>query len=68
MKKPVLMNEEAEATSEQTGAWFMPAPGCRVRKPDGSLLAETGEQLPDEPYYARLIAAGDLVPAERNPA
>lgn len=44
-------------------AGYKPAPGARVRKPDGSLVAEAGEVLPSTPYFARLIADGDLVPA-----
>jgi Protein of unknown function (DUF2635) len=40
---------------------YQPAPHARVRKPDGSLVAAAGEALPATPYFARLIADGDLV-------
>jgi|GEM_PF-2688111 hypothetical protein len=39
-----------------------PAPGARVRKPDGKLLADQGEHVPATPYFSRLLAAGDLEP------
>lgn len=42
---------------------YMPAPGARVLKPGGAPVAAEGEALPDTPYFARLIADGDLVPA-----
>lgn len=42
---------------------YQPAAHARVRKPDGSLVAADGEALPATPYFARLIADGDLVPA-----
>lgn len=43
---------------------YKPAPGARVRKPDGAPIADAGETLPDTPYFARLIADGDLVEAD----
>ncbi len=48
--------------------WWQPAPGCRVRKPGGALIAEAGEALPFNSYYARLIADGDLVPVSGSNA
>lgn len=44
---------------------YRPAPGCRVRKLDGTLVLEAGEALPRHPYYARLIADRDLIPATK---
>lgn len=41
-----------------------PAEGARVRKPDGTLLAENGERLELTPYFARLIADGDVIPGK----
>lgn len=41
---------------------WRPAAGRRVRKADGSLLAEAGERIAIDPYFARLIADGDIVP------
>lgn len=38
-----------------------PAPHARVRKPDGSLVADDGEALELTSYFARLLADGDLV-------
>jgi len=45
---------------------YRPASGARVRKPDGQLVAEGGEALPATPYFDRLIADGDLVPATKQ--
>jgi hypothetical protein len=39
-----------------------PAPGARVRKPNGKLLADQGEHVPASPYFSRLLAAGDVEP------
>lgn len=44
-----------------TARCFKPAPGTRIRMPDGSLFPAAGQQVPATPYFARLIAAGDLM-------
>lgn len=41
---------------------YKPAKGARVLKPGGTPVAVHGELLPSTPYFARLIADGDLVP------
>ena len=46
--------------------YFMPAPGARVRKPDGALVDPAGEPLPMNAGFMRLIAAGDLVAVIRK--
>lgn len=46
-----------------TALRYRPAPGRRVRLPDGRLLREAGERLEHSPYLARLIADGDIIPA-----
>lgn len=38
-----------------------PADGKLVRKPDGSQLAGDGERVEVTPYFARLLADGDVV-------
>lgn len=45
-----------------------PADGARVRKPDGTLLADQGERVELTPYFARLLADGDVVPGKRKSA
>lgn len=40
-----------------------PAPGRRVSHRDGRLFAAGGESVDPNPFYQRLIAAGDLVAA-----
>lgn len=45
-------------------AWMHPAPGALVRKPDGVALAEAGELLALTPYFARLLADGDVLPGK----
>lgn len=45
-----------------------PAEGARVRKPDGTLLAEHGERVELTPYFARLLADGDVVSGKRKTA
>lgn len=42
-----------------------PAAGRRVRHPGGKLFADNGEPVQINPYYRRLLQAGDLeeVPA-----
>lgn len=37
-----------------------PTEGARVRKPDGELLAATGEKVANDTYFKRLLAAGDV--------
>jgi len=37
-----------------------PAEGRRVRKPDGSLLAEAGEEVTHAPFWIRRLDAGDV--------
>lgn len=39
------------------------APQLKVRKPTGGHLAEAGEFVPDESYWRRRIADGDVVEA-----
>lgn len=39
-----------------------PAPGRRVRHRDGRLFDPAGERVPTTPFYARLLAAGDIEP------
>lgn len=41
-----------------------PAPGRRVRTPDGGLLPETGSHVELTSYWRRRIAAGDVVVIE----
>lgn len=38
-----------------------PADGMLVRKPDGTQLADEGERVEVTPYFARLLADGDVV-------
>ena len=45
-----------------------PAPGRRVRKPDGSLLAEAGEVQAVDTYWTRRLAEGDVVEIEQPKA
>lgn len=59
MKPPKPAPTAETATLE---CW-MPAPGMRIRKRDGSLLSDDGEEIEITPFFARLIAAGDIVPA-----
>ena len=40
------------------------APGRRVRHRDGRLFLAEGERVALVPFYARLLAAGDLEPVE----
>jgi len=44
-----------------------PASGLKVRKPDGSHLAEDGEDVADTPYWRRRLADGSVVVAETAP-
>ena len=44
---------------------FRPAAGARVLKPCGTPVSDQGEELPETPYFARAIAAGDLIPAPK---
>lgn len=48
------------------------AAALQVRKPTGGHLAEAGEFVPDESYWRRRLADGDVVeaeaPAEAQPA
>ena len=46
---------------------YRPAPGARVLKPDGTPVRAEGEALPATPYFARLVAAGDLVAVPTAP-
>lgn len=38
-----------------------PQAGLRVRKPDGGVLAATGETVASAPYWQRRLADGDVV-------
>lgn len=38
-----------------------PGPDRRVRQPDGTLLAATGEPVNASPYWARRLRDGDVV-------
>lgn len=50
--------------SDRAGSLFLkPAADRRVRHPDRRLIACEGERVPATPYYLRLRASGDLVPA-----
>jgi hypothetical protein len=42
---------------------LIPAPGLRVRKPDGTLLAPEGEVVEMNSYWLRRLADGDVAPA-----
>lgn len=65
----------AKAHEEQLPR-FKAAPDCKVRKLDGAPIADDGEELATlsadgsalsiHPYYARLIADGDLVAADET--
>jgi len=41
-----------------------PAPGLRVRKPDGSILAADGESVVVNTYWRRRLNHGDVVLGE----
>lgn len=49
-----------------------PKNGARVRKPDGGILAEAGEQMPRNSYWLRREKDGDVtiseLPAEKPAA
>lgn len=38
-----------------------PAPGARVRHPDGKLLDVAGEPVPLNTYWSRRLASGDVI-------
>lgn len=38
-----------------------PAPGLKVRRPDGRHLAEAGEKVEINSYWLRRVTAGDVV-------
>jgi|LGVE01.1.fsa_nt_gb hypothetical protein len=44
-----------------------PAPGLRVRTPDGGLLPEAGATVELTSYWRRRIAAGDVVEVQATP-
>ncbi len=58
------MNAAPSALGQGQRRW-RPAPGRRVLKPGGDPVSDAGEPLPATPYFARLIADGDLVPSPR---
>jgi len=41
-----------------------PKPGGRVRKPDGSVLAEAGETVTIDRFWRRRLAHGDVIEVE----
>lgn len=43
-----------------------PAPGLRVRRPDGALLAADGEPVEMSSYWLRRLADGDVVEVEAS--
>ena len=44
-----------------------PAPGLRLRAPDGTPIPEAGMALPQDTYLLRRLAEGDLVEASELP-
>jgi hypothetical protein len=44
-----------------TAVTIKPAPGLRVRTPDGSLLPEAGATVELTIYWRRRLAAGDVI-------
>lgn len=47
---------------------LQPAPGRRVRKPDGALLATAGERVEVDTYWTRRLLDGDVVEIADQPA
>lgn len=45
-----------------TMIYVVPAPGGRVRQPErnGRIMPEEGAFVPDDDFYQRLVAAGDV--------
>lgn len=46
-------------------AYIKPAPGRRVRKPDGSVLQEEGAEVERNAFWQRRLLDGDVIEAER---
>jgi hypothetical protein len=44
-----------------TAVTIKPAPGLKVRKPDGPLLPEEGATVELTSYWRRRLAAGDVI-------
>lgn len=46
--------------------FVVPAPGLKIRNPDRAyqFLSETGEEVPENRYWHRRVAEGDVLPGQ----